>query len=217
MSNNNDAPVSGSIPVAIGIASVVRIPIPGTNGLAVEFIPRGWTPKGGSSSTLFIQDISGKRFLRLDYGFNKTTNSVDFHWNQAGTFNEFKIADHTLAGTAGEFLYKGAKYFRYAGRLLLVAGAAIDVYSIVASSQPIRQTTQVLAGWTGAWLGCRAIGAVAGLAGSAEPGLGIAIGGIAGCVVGGFIGYEGFSAGAGSVYDWAEDTIFVRVSASDKP
>src|SRR5262245_3231528 len=63
MTPASDAPITGSIPVAIGAASVVRIPVPGTNGLAIELTPRGWTPKGGSTSTLFIQDIVGKRQL----------------------------------------------------------------------------------------------------------------------------------------------------------
>lgn len=61
--------------------SILRIPIPGTNGLAVELTPRRWTPKGGTTSSLFIQSSNGKRMLRLDYGFNKTTNTFNFHWN----------------------------------------------------------------------------------------------------------------------------------------
>lgn len=60
-----EAPLSGGIPAAVGMAAVVRIPVPGTNGLAVELSPRGWTPKGGSTSTVFIQDVTGKRHLRL--------------------------------------------------------------------------------------------------------------------------------------------------------
>ena len=104
----HDAPVDGSIPAAIGLASVIRIPVPGTNGLAIELSPRGWTPQGGSTSRLFIQDVARKRNLRLDYGYNVKTQAVDFHWNQKGTFNEFGIADHSPAGAAGEFVFKGA-------------------------------------------------------------------------------------------------------------
>jgi hypothetical protein len=133
----------------MGLASVVRIPVPGTNGLAIELSPRGWTPQGGSTSRLFIQDVAGKRNLRLDYGYNVKTQAVDFHWNQKGTFNEFGIADHSPAGAAGEFVFKGAKYFRYGGRVLLVAAVAIDVYSIVVSSNPLRRSTQVVAGLGG--------------------------------------------------------------------
>lgn len=55
-----DAPLFGSIPFAAGAAmpSVVRIPVPGTNGLAVELSPRGRVPAGGSTSTIFIQDVT---------------------------------------------------------------------------------------------------------------------------------------------------------------
>jgi len=211
-----DAPIDGSIPAALGIPSLVRIPVPGTNGLAIELTPRGWTPKGGSTSTLFIQDISGKRNLRLDYGYNVKSKTIDFHWNQKGTFNEFGIADHAAAGAGGKPLYNGAKYFRYGGRVLLVVGAAIDIYSIVSSSQPLRQATKVASGWVGAWAGCKAFGAGGAYIGTAvEPGLGTAIGGIIGCAVGGFIGYEGFSAGAARAYDWAEGTTFIPVPATD--
>lgn len=218
MVSAHDAPISGSIPVAIGVASKIRIPVSGTNGLAIELTPRGWTPKGGSTSTLFIQDITGKRHLRLDYGYNKVTKTVDYHWNQEGTFPEFGIKTHTPAGAGGEALYSGAKYFRYGGRVLLVAGAAIDIYSIVVSNKPLRKATQVAAGWVGAWGGCKAFGMGGAYVGTVlEPGLGTAIGGIVGCVSGGFIGYEGFSAGAARVYDWAEGTIFTPVPVSDTP
>jgi hypothetical protein len=50
-----------------------------------------------------------------------------------------------------------------------------------------------------------------------SQGLGTAIGGIVGCAVGGFIGYEAASSGAGRAYDWAENTIFTPVPASDTP
>ena len=210
-----DAPRSGSIPVAVGIGSVVRIPIPGAHGLCLELSPRGWMPPGGSTSALFIQDISGKRTLRLDYGYNVKTKTVDFHWNQAGTFGEFGIADHAPAGSAGEALYRGAKYFKYGGRVLLVVGAAVDVYSIVVSSQPLRQTTKVVAGWAGAWAGCEAGGAGGAALGTfVAPGAGTAVGGLLGCAAGGFIGYEGSSYAAGRLYDWADGTVFTKVPVS---
>jgi hypothetical protein len=82
MSKALQVPLEGEIPTAIGAASVVRIPVPGTQGMAIELGPRGWTPKGGSTSTLFIQDVVGKRNLRLDYGYNVKTGTVNYHWNQ---------------------------------------------------------------------------------------------------------------------------------------
>src|SRR3954463_15962109 len=115
-----DAPMSGGIPYAIGQASVVRIPVPGTNGPCIELRARGWVPKGGSTSTIFFQDASGGRHLRLDYGYNVKTRTIDYHWNQKGTHADFGIADHSPAGTSGEVAYKAARYFRYAGRVLVV-------------------------------------------------------------------------------------------------
>lgn len=147
----NDAPLSGGIPYAARQASAVRIPIPGSNGLCIELRPRGWVPRGGSTSTLFFQDPTGKRHLRLDYGYNVATKTIDYHWNQKGTQRTFGVDDHAPAGRAGQLAHQAAKYFRYAGRVLIVAGVAIDVVSIVRASQPLRRATQVVAGWAGAW------------------------------------------------------------------
>jgi hypothetical protein len=199
------SPVSGAIPFAIGAAALVRIPVPGTNGLCIELSPRGWTPKGGSTSTLFIQDALGKRNLRLDYGFNRTTNSVNYHWNQKGTFDVMGVVDHTPVGAAGRITYKAARYFKYAGRTVAIVGAAVDIYSVVTATKPLRQATKVAAGWGGAWLGCKVVGAGGAWVGTAvTPGLGTAIGGVAGCLAGAFIGYEGASETAGRLYDWGE-------------
>ena len=52
-----DAPLSGKA-AAAALGSILRIPVPGTGGLAIELSPRGWTPKGGSNSSLFIQYIT---------------------------------------------------------------------------------------------------------------------------------------------------------------
>lgn len=70
-----DAPDCRSIPIALGLAAAIRIPVPDSNGLAIELSPRGHVPKSGSTSTLFIQDKSGKRHLRLDYGYNKVSGN----------------------------------------------------------------------------------------------------------------------------------------------
>jgi hypothetical protein len=156
---STEPPMSGGIPYAIGQSSVVRIPIPGTNGLAIELRPRGFTPTGGSTSTLFFQDVSGRRHLRLDYGYNVRTRTIDYHWNQRGTHAQFGIPDHAPAGQAGELAYGAAKYFRYAGRVLLVAGVIVDAVSIVQASNPVRRASQVVAGWAAAWAGCEVVGA----------------------------------------------------------
>jgi hypothetical protein len=203
-----DVPMSGGVLYAIGQASVVRIPIPGTNGLCIELNPKGWVPASGSTSTLFFQDATGKRNLRLDYGYNVKTKTIDYHWNQKGTFAEFGIADHTPAGQAGEVAYNAAKYFRYAGRVLLVVGVAVDVISIVQASKPMRRASQVVAGWAAAWAGCEVVGAGGAALGTLASPLGTAVGGIGGCIIGGIGGYYGGSVLGGDVYDWAENTFF---------
>jgi hypothetical protein len=202
---------SGNVPVGVGIGSVVRIPVPGSRGLFVEFSPRGRVPAGGSTSTLFIQDATGKRHLRLDYGFNKTNGSVDYHWNQKGTHAQFGITDHTSTGDGGKALYKGARYFKYAGRVLLVVGAALDIYSIVVAKKKMRQVAKVVGGWAGAAGGCKLVGAFGAGLGSAEPGGGTAAGAVAGCIIGGIGGYAGASWVVGEAYDWVEETFFEPV------
>jgi hypothetical protein len=214
----SDAPLSGGIPYAIGQASVVRIPIPGTQGLCIELRPRGFVPKGGSTSTLFFQDPSGKRHLRLDYGYNVRTRTIDYHWNQKGTHANFGIADHAPAGRAGQGVANAAKYFRYAGRVLIVAGVAIDIVSIAQASKPLRRASQVVAGWAGAWAGCKVVGAGGAAGGTfVAPGVGTAVGGVGGCIIGGIGGYWGASALAGEVYDWAEGTFFTPLPEVARP
>jgi hypothetical protein len=210
-----EAPFSGGIPYAIGQASVVRIPVPGTNGLAIELTPRGWVPKGGSTSTLFFQDAVGKRHLRLDYGYNVKTKTVDYHWNQKGTGAEFGIPDHTPVGQAGEIAYNAAKYFRYAGRVVMVVGIAIDVVSIVQASRPIRRASQVVTAWAAAWVGCQVVGEGGAAIGTLASPLGTAVGGIGGCIIGGIGGYYGGSSLGGDVYDWAENTFFTPLPVVD--
>lgn len=209
---SNDVVVgSGNVFVGIGIPSVARIPVPGTQGLHVELSPRGFVPKGGSTSTLFIQDVTGKRHLRLDYGYNKNTGTVDYHWNQKGTFDDFGIKDHSPAGKGGKLLYDGARYYKYAGRALLVVGVAMGVYSIVVAKKRWRQVTEVVAGWAGAWAGAQLVGTWGAGMGSVEPGGGTAVGAIVGGIVGGVAGGLGVSWAAGQSYDYVEETFFEPV------
>ncbi|HLK82767.1 MAG TPA: hypothetical protein VKT99_14910 [Xanthobacteraceae bacterium] len=218
--DGSDAPLSGAVPFMAGpgVASVARIPVPGTSGLAVELSPRGFVPQGGSTSTVFIQDVTGKRHLRLDYGYNVKTQTIDYHWNQKGTFKTFGIADHTPVGAAGRVAYKAAKYLKYGGRILLVVGIVSDAWSIVKSSQPLRRTAQVVGGWAGAWAGCEAGGAGgAAVGGALGEGVGAAPGGIIGCIGGGIGGYFFGSKVGGFVYDWAENTFFTPLPAAEQP
>ena len=212
-----DVPMSGGVVYATGQASVVRIPVPGTNGLCIELRPRGRVPAGGSTSTLFFQDAAGQRNLRLDYGYNVKTRTIDYHWNQKGTFEAFGIADHTPAGQVGEAAYNVAKYFRYAGRVLVVVGVAIDVVSIVQASKPMRRASQVVTAWAGAWAGCEVVGAGGAAVGTLASPLGTAVGGVGGCIIGGIAGYFGGSVVGGVVYDWAENTFFTPLPEVDVP
>jgi hypothetical protein len=199
--------------VGTGIASVARIRVPGTDYF-VELAPRNF-PASKSTSALFIQDEAGKRVLRLDYGYNKRSGQVDYHWNQERTFADFGIEDHTVAGSAGEALFKGAKLFKYAGRTLLIVGIAMDAYSIVVAKKRWRQVARVAAGWAGATAGAEYVGALGAGFGSAEPGGGTALGGIVGGIVGGIAGYAGASWAAGETYDWVEETYFEHIPAKD--
>lgn len=214
---DGDVPWTGGIPYAVGQASVLRIPIPGQPGLCIELRPRGFVPQGGSTSTLFFQDTSGRRHLRLDYGYNVKTKTVDYHWNQKGVAANFGITDHSTVGKAGSAAYQAAKHFRYAGRVLVVVGIAADVVSIAQASKPLRRATEVVAGWAGAWAGCKVVGAGGAVIGSFASPLGTAAGGIGGCIIGGIGGYQVASGMAGRVYDWAEDTVFVPLPTVRAP
>jgi hypothetical protein len=199
---------SSAVIVGTGLASVARIPIPGT-ALYIELSPRGRIPKAGSTSALFIQDKTGKQVLRLDYGYNKASGQVDYHWNQKGTFAEFGIADHTPAGPGGEVLFKSARLLKYGGRVLLVVGVAADAYSIVVAQKRVRQVVRVAAGWAGADAGAYLGGEGGAVIGTMiEPGGGSAVGGIVGSIVFGIGGYFGASWATGNAYDWVEETYF---------
>ena len=179
-----EEPVCGVAPVSLGIGSMLRIPVPGSKGLSIELSPRGWTPKGGTSSSLFIQDLTGKRHLRLDFGYNKNSQATEWHWNQKGTQADFGIKNHSSVGAEEQALGEFAADYRVGGRVLLVAGAAIDAYSMVTSSRPLRRSVQVVSGWTGAMGDCKLLGAGGAEIGTlVAPGLGTAVGGFFGCVV----------------------------------
>jgi hypothetical protein len=212
--------MSGRMPASLGLGSIIRIPVPGTNGLAIELSPRpgAWTPRGGTTSSLFVQNVTGKRRLRLDYGFNKNSGMVEWHWNQKGVADVFGITNHTSVGVAEQMLGTAAQYYKYAGRTLLVAGIAVDAYSIVVSSKPLRRTIQVISAWAAATAGCEAVGAGGAWLGTAVvPGLGTAIGGFVGCAVGGFIGYTTAESATGYLYDWAEGTVFAKIEPTAAP
>lgn len=215
MANNEKAgqvvqpPWNGAVPAG-GLASIIRIPVPGPGNLAIELSPRNFL--GKSTSALFIQDMAGKRVLRLDYGYNVKTKTIDYHWNQKGVFKDFGIADHTPVGRGGAALYEGARAFKYLGRSLLVIGAGADLISIAVASNPLRRSTQVLSAWAVSWAGAESAGEIgAGIGTAVEPGGGTAIGGIVFAIGGGIAGYWAGEKVGAEVYDWAANTVFHRL------
>ena len=211
-----DAPMVGSALVGPGIASYARIPVPGTEGLVLSLRPPpAW--RGGSTSTIFIRNPDdarfGKPFLRLDYGPNTSTRAVDCHWNIDGKAARQAfpgITNHMPAGAAGKAIYEAAKAFRVAGRVFIVTGAVLDGISILTADRPWRRSLQVVTAWGTAYVLAAQFGRIGAGAGSmVEPGGGTMIGGVIGAVVGGFIGYTTANAGAGVLYDWAENTHFI--------
>jgi hypothetical protein len=215
--------MAGSFLVPPGVASLVRIPVPGTvlpnlpKGLVLTLQP----PSGykGSTSSIFIRNPDdpkrGKPGLRLDYGPNKATGRIDYHWNVEGGGRARarfpNITNHMPAGPGGAALHWGARAFRVAGRVFIVTGAVMDGVSIVVADRPWRRSLQVVSAWAAAGVGATQLGRIGAAFGSAiEPGGGTAIGGGIGAVAGAFIGYISAEAAAGYVYDFAAETIFLK-------
>lgn len=99
----------------------------------------------------------------------------------------------------------------------MVVDVAVDTISIVQSSKPLRGASEVVAGWAGAWAGCKVVGAVDAAGGSLASPLGTAAGGIGGCIIGGAGGYWVAFHIADQVYDWAEDSIFMPLPPAQAP
>ena len=118
-----DAPLAGSFAVVPGVASLVRIPVPGT---ILQNLPKGLVltvqpPAGfkGSTSSIFIRNPEDPKFgkpgLRLGYGPNKATGRIDYHWNVEGGGRARaafpNITNHMPAGPGGAGLHWGARAF----------------------------------------------------------------------------------------------------------
>jgi len=190
------------------LVSVVRIPVPieGQN-LYLELRPRNF--KGKSTSAIFIQDAS-KRHIRLDYGYNKSTGQIDYHWNQKGLSKTFKVTNHQPAGQWGKRLYKLGKT-KYVGTTFIVFVALTDIYDIVVAEKPLRQISKVAGSWSLAFVGCQRVGSLgAGVGFWINPLFGTIILGGLGCIAGGIGGgFLGDWTG-GEAYDFAE-TYYYRI------
>jgi hypothetical protein len=217
-----EAPVAGDILVPPGVASIMRIPVPGTmlpnlpKGLVLTLYP----PKGykGSTSSIFIRNPDDPKFgkpgLRLDYGINKRTGRIDYHWNVEGGARARvrfpNITNHMPAGPGGAALHWGARAFRVGGRVFIVTGVIMDGVSIVVADRPWRRSLQVVSAWAAAGAGAMAFGRLgAGIGTFIDPAGGTAIGGGIGALAGSFIGYITAEAAAGYLYDFAQGTVFL--------
>jgi hypothetical protein len=214
--NGQELISQGGVLVGPGNIAFIRIPIPGSQNLYLELNPPPYW-KGSSSSAIFMHDASidgkGERSLRLDYGFNKATGRVDYHWNRtgAGTYDYFKIKNHEAAGATGAVLYRTARAFRYVGRTITIVGKVADVTSIVTASDPVRRAVQVASAWRVSKMTAVRFGSACAAVGKNVGGVrGAAIGGIVCGVVGGVVGYYAGEKISGYVYDETEQIVISR-------
>lgn len=159
--------------------------------LSIELSPRGWVPVSGSTSSLFIQDLSGNRHLRLDHGFNKATNQVDIHFNQKGTFSRFGIVNHTPAGQGARLLYHGARVLRVVGRPVFVISVATQGVSVATAENKPRALAREAGGLAGALAGAKVGGVTSVVVFSPSGPVGAAAAGLGGAITGGTLGYFG--------------------------
>lgn len=143
--------------------------------------------------------------LRLDYGYNKKTTGINWHWNQSGTGSTFKttdgvvITDHELLTNTEKVLGKTLKVVKPLARTSLVIGVGLDAYSLTKEVNKSSTTgnwkntsiesARIAGGWTGAYLGAETLGSLGASMGVVAGPVGIAIGGATGGFVGGTLGY----------------------------
>lgn len=177
------------------LVSVVRIPVPITGqNLYLELRPRNF--KGQSTSAIFIQDVN-KRHVRLDYGYNKSTGQIDYHWHQAKGLSEtFKVTNHLPTGHWGKWLYRVGKTTKYVGTTFVVFAVVTDMIDIVIAEKPLQQLSKVAGAWSTAFIGCQRMGALGSRLGfRINPLFGTILGGGLGCIMG--------SMGGHFLGDWA--------------
>ena len=97
---------------------------------------------------------------------------------------------------------------------LFVVGIVMDLYAIAVANKRWRQVLKVASGWAGATAGAAELGALGAELGSVEPGLGTAIGGIYGSLVGGIAGDAGASWAAKATYDYVDELYCERLAPS---
>lgn len=156
-------------------------------------------PKGGTTSVFQITAADNpNKGIRVDYGYNKTTKSVNWHWNQEGAHANFRITDHHT-GIGAARLGTAVDVIRRTGPYLAIVGVAISVKDIYSSPTPDYEAARQATGWAGALAGSgvgakggAAVGAsIGGLFGGVGAAPGVVVGGFVGGLIGGGVGWFG--------------------------
>ena len=116
--------------------------------------PGMWVPKSGSTTKLFIYKASNpKKVFRLDYhALQSTAGRPTWHYNTTKGFAKIvglSTTDHAVtpgAVATGRML----TIFRWGGRAMFVAGAAMSAHKIYHAENKAREITRQVGGWTGA-------------------------------------------------------------------
>ena len=193
--------------------------------------PGMWMPPDGSTSSLLIyQKSNPKKHFRLDYHAmpNKGYPKPAWHYNVTKGFAQIKgflkgtkaNTDH-LVTWGSKLSGKTITIFRWGGRALVIAGAAMSVYDVYHAKNKAREITRQVSGWAGAIAlakygaaGGTKLGAtIAVVAGQLGPQVGLpeemvtvpagsligsAVGAVGGATIGWFVGTETSEV----VFDW---------------
>ena len=173
----------------------------------------GWTPKGGTTSVLFLYKKSDiKKMYRLDWDTIKMgpkQGQLGWEHNQKGVSKilGLKVTNHQPAGGWGRAAGTALRVYKWGGRALFVAGlvgSAVEIYYAENKARAIAKTGGALAGgFGGAKLGA-AGGAKAGsYFGPVGAGIGTFLGGLIGAAAGAWFGGKV----AGYVYDLIVDRL----------
>ncbi|ALG08273.1 hypothetical protein [Kibdelosporangium phytohabitans] len=177
--------------------------------------PNQWKFKPGlpRDTRLFEVYVEGtKKFFAWDAHATPAGSKVPhpfYHVNQKGMSNGlFNAADISPIAARDIRMARGIRYARIGGRIFLVAGVAVDAFTLGESigesvdrgtpRPAAAQALRIAGSWGGAWAGAKLMCAGGALA-TAETGPGAALGCLAGGVIGGFAGYYGA--------DWLADMI----------
>ena len=224
-SNFDATGLAKDLGIGYGITTKIEAPFK-MNGVKYK-----WTMNADGTYLTKMSKVGAEnKYVALDYGYNKITETANIHINQQGVSSEWGVTNHEVIGpkdlelkingepfrpvvseTYGPVPLNAAEGLRYGGTALLVVGAASDAYSIYTAENKPKEATRVVGGWTGAYVGAEA-GAWAGATAGAAVGAffagvgavpGAAIGGFLGGLIGGIIGYSAGSAVAEGAYDYA--------------